>query len=87
MGLSPVGDGADYAFEVIRRPATIELRPGLLAPGGTGVLVGLPPEGRHRPASGRELSPSRHRVLAVVGTPAMLVARRAPRAALHARRG
>ncbi|MFI0422924.1 alcohol dehydrogenase catalytic domain-containing protein [Spongiactinospora sp. 9N601] len=39
------GGGADYAFEVIGRVETIETLPSLLAPGGVGVLVGLPPEG------------------------------------------
>jgi Zn-dependent alcohol dehydrogenase len=39
------GSGADYGFEVIGRVETIEQLPSLLAPGGTGVLVGLPPVG------------------------------------------
>lgn len=39
------GGGADYVFEVIGRTATIEQVPGMLATGGTGVLVGLPGEG------------------------------------------
>ncbi|RBQ16108.1 alcohol dehydrogenase [Spongiactinospora rosea] len=39
------GGGADHAFEVIGRVETIETLPSLLAPGGVGVLVGLPPEG------------------------------------------
>ncbi|RJK96409.1 alcohol dehydrogenase catalytic domain-containing protein [Vallicoccus soli] len=39
------GTGADYAFEVIGRVPTIEMLPALLTPGGTGVLVGLPPVG------------------------------------------
>lgn len=38
------GGGADFAFEVIGRTETIEQIPGLLATGGTGVLVGLPGE-------------------------------------------
>ncbi len=37
--------GADFAFEVIGRPETIEQLPGLLTTGGTGVLVGLPGAG------------------------------------------
>jgi len=40
------GGGADYAFEAIGRPESIAGMPGLLARGGTGVVVGLPPEGR-----------------------------------------
>lgn len=40
------GGGADVAFEVIGRTETIEQVPGLLATGGTGVLVGLPGEGQ-----------------------------------------
>ncbi len=39
------GGGADYAFEAIGRIPSIELVPSLLAPGGTGVLVGLPAAG------------------------------------------
>jgi len=42
-GLLP--EGADFVFEAIGLPATIEEVPGLLAPGGTGVLVGLTPQG------------------------------------------
>lgn len=38
------GLGADYAFEAIGRVETIESLPGLLAPGGTAVIVGLPPQ-------------------------------------------
>ncbi len=37
--------GADYVFEVIGRTQSIEQVPGLLATGGTGVLVGLPAAG------------------------------------------
>lgn len=37
--------GAEFAFEVTGRTASAELLPSLLASGGTGVLVGLPPEG------------------------------------------
>ena len=40
------GGGADFVFEVIGRTETIEQVPGLLASGGTGVLVGLPAEGQ-----------------------------------------
>lgn len=40
------GGGAEYAFEAIGRVETIEALPGLTAPGGSAVLVGLPPEGR-----------------------------------------
>lgn len=39
------GSGADFAFEAIGRVASIEQLPALLATGGTGVLVGLPPAG------------------------------------------
>lgn len=39
------GGGADFAFEAIGRVASIEQVPSLLATGGTGVLVGLPPVG------------------------------------------
>ncbi|PRY14623.1 zinc-binding dehydrogenase [Kineococcus rhizosphaerae] len=35
------GRGADFAFEAIGRPRTIELLPELVAPGGAGVLVGM----------------------------------------------
>lgn len=35
--------GADYGFEAIGRVDTIEELPGLVAPGGTAVIVGLPP--------------------------------------------
>ncbi len=35
------GGGADYVFEAIGSVATVEQVPDLLAPGGTGVLVGL----------------------------------------------
>ncbi|RZU62283.1 alcohol dehydrogenase catalytic domain-containing protein [Zhihengliuella halotolerans] len=38
--------GADYAFEAIGRPESIAGMPELLARGGTGVVVGLPPEDR-----------------------------------------
>jgi S-(hydroxymethyl)glutathione dehydrogenase/alcohol dehydrogenase len=37
------GGGADYAFEAIGRVETIESLPGLLAAGGSAVIVGLPP--------------------------------------------
>lgn len=37
------GGGAAYAFEAIGRVETIESLPGLLAPGGSAVIVGLPP--------------------------------------------
>lgn len=37
------GGGAEYAFEAIGRVQTIESLPGLIAPGGTAVIVGLPP--------------------------------------------
>lgn len=37
--------GADYAFEAIGRAQTIESLPGMLAPGGAAVLVGMTPEG------------------------------------------
>lgn len=39
--------GVDVAFEAIGRPASMELLPGLLQPGGRAVYVGLPPEGTH----------------------------------------
>jgi Zn-dependent alcohol dehydrogenase len=39
------GAGAEFAFEVIGRAEAIEQLPALLAPGGTGVLVGLPAAG------------------------------------------
>ena len=39
------GGGADVAFEAIGLVPTIELLPDLLTPGGTGVIVGLPPTG------------------------------------------
>lgn len=35
------GGGADFAFEAIGRPATIEQLPDLIRPGGSAVLVGL----------------------------------------------
>ena len=38
------GTGADYAFEAIGRVETIESLPGLIAPGGKAVIVGLPPQ-------------------------------------------
>ncbi|HEV7957016.1 MAG TPA: Zn-dependent alcohol dehydrogenase [Marisediminicola sp.] len=38
------GDGADYAFEAIGRVDTIESLPGLIAPGGKAIIVGLPAE-------------------------------------------
>ena len=38
------GHGAAYAFEAIGRVDTIESLPGLIAPGGTAVIVGLPPK-------------------------------------------
>lgn len=38
--------GADFVFEVIGRPETIEQVPGMLATAGTGVLVGLPAQGQ-----------------------------------------
>lgn len=38
------GNGADYAFEAIGRVETIESLPRLIAPGGTAVIVGLPPQ-------------------------------------------
>lgn len=41
--------GAHYAFEAIGRVETIESLPDLLSPGGSAVLVGLPPAGK--PAS------------------------------------
>jgi Zn-dependent alcohol dehydrogenase len=37
--------GADFVFEAIGLPETIEAVPSLLVPGGTGVLVGLTPQG------------------------------------------
>ena len=39
-----LGEGADFVFEAIGLPVTIEAVQGLLAPGGTGVLVGLTPQ-------------------------------------------
>jgi S-(hydroxymethyl)glutathione dehydrogenase/alcohol dehydrogenase len=39
--LAATGSGADYAFECLGRPATIELATEVLAPGGTAVLVGM----------------------------------------------
>jgi S-(hydroxymethyl)glutathione dehydrogenase/alcohol dehydrogenase len=39
------GTGADYAFEAIGRPASIESLPGMLAPGGIAVIVGMTPQG------------------------------------------
>jgi S-(hydroxymethyl)glutathione dehydrogenase/alcohol dehydrogenase len=38
------GNGADYAFEAIGRVETIESLPGLIAPGGKAIIVGLPPQ-------------------------------------------
>ncbi len=38
------GTGVDYAFEAIGRPQTIEQMPACLTPGGTAVIVGLPPQ-------------------------------------------
>lgn len=38
------GTGVDYAFEAIGRRQTIEQMPECLMPGGTAVVVGLPPE-------------------------------------------
>ena len=40
-----VGGGADFAFEAIGLVETIEALPGLLRPGGTAVLIGMPPYG------------------------------------------
>ena len=40
-----VPGGADFVFEAVGLRATIEAVPTLLAPGGTGVLVGLTPQG------------------------------------------
>jgi S-(hydroxymethyl)glutathione dehydrogenase / alcohol dehydrogenase len=40
-----VGDGVDYAFEVIGRPETIRLAWDAIRPGGVVVVVGLAPEG------------------------------------------
>jgi S-(hydroxymethyl)glutathione dehydrogenase / alcohol dehydrogenase len=39
------GAGADFAFEAIGLVETIEALPGLLRPGGTAVLIGMPPYG------------------------------------------
>ncbi|WP_435742078.1 alcohol dehydrogenase catalytic domain-containing protein [Nocardioides sp. SYSU DS0663] len=52
------GGGADFAFEVIGRPQTIEQVPGLLATAGTGVLVGLPAEGEKASIDVLELAES-----------------------------
>jgi S-(hydroxymethyl)glutathione dehydrogenase/alcohol dehydrogenase len=41
------GYGADWAFEVIGNPRTIEQAWELIRPGGTVVVVGLPPKGSH----------------------------------------
>lgn len=38
------GTGVDYAFEAIGRRQTIEQMPSCLTPGGSAVVVGLPPE-------------------------------------------
>lgn len=43
--LAASGGGVDYAFEAIGRAQTIESLPGMLAPGGAAVLVGMTPEG------------------------------------------
>lgn len=43
---SLAGGRADFVFEAIGTVPTIERVPDLLAPGGTGVLVGLTPEGQ-----------------------------------------
>jgi S-(hydroxymethyl)glutathione dehydrogenase/alcohol dehydrogenase len=50
--LAVTGGGADYAFECLGRPATIELATAVLAPGGTAVLVGMaaPDADVHLPA-------------------------------------
>jgi len=49
LGAHAAGAGAegefDHAFEAIGRASTIEALPGLLAPGGQGILVGMPAEG------------------------------------------
>jgi S-(hydroxymethyl)glutathione dehydrogenase / alcohol dehydrogenase len=39
------GGGVDYAFEAIGRPATIEEAWEAVRPGGTAVVIGLPPKG------------------------------------------
>ncbi|GCD93084.1 alcohol dehydrogenase [Embleya hyalina] len=39
------GGGADHCFEAIGNPRTIAQVPSYLAPAGTGVFVGMPPEG------------------------------------------
>lgn len=44
-----VGGGAEYAFEALGMPETIELATKVIAPGGTAVLVGMaPPDARVR---------------------------------------
>jgi S-(hydroxymethyl)glutathione dehydrogenase/alcohol dehydrogenase len=50
--LAATGGGADYAFECLGRPPTIELATRVLAPGGTAVLVGMaaPDADVHLPA-------------------------------------
>jgi S-(hydroxymethyl)glutathione dehydrogenase/alcohol dehydrogenase len=44
--LDVTSGGAEYVFEVIGHTSTIEQVPGMLATGGTGVLVGLPGQGQ-----------------------------------------
>ena len=52
------GGGADFAFEVIGRPETIEQVPGLLTTAGVGVLVGLPGAGQKAAIDVLELAES-----------------------------
>lgn len=57
------GGGADYAFEAIGRPESIAGMPDLLARGGTGVIVGLPPEDRPVPVDALALAEEGKRLI------------------------
>jgi S-(hydroxymethyl)glutathione dehydrogenase/alcohol dehydrogenase len=47
--------GADYAFEVVGSPALLRQAFESVRPGGTAVMVGVPPDGADVAVSGREL--------------------------------
>lgn len=55
--------GTDHAFEAIGLPSTIELLPRLVHPGGTAVVVGMPPADARASFNPYELAASGSRIL------------------------